>query len=36
VNSNWAAAELGAALAMKKVLIPIVSEDMLIEDLPDQ
>ncbi len=34
VNSNWAAAELGAALAMKKVLIPIVSEDMPIEDLP--
>ena len=34
VNSNWAAAELGAALAMKKILIPIVSEDMLIEDLP--
>lgn len=34
VNSNWAAAELGAALAMKKIIIPIVSEDMLIKDLP--
>mgnify|MGYP000975971531 CR=1 FL=1 len=34
VSSNWAAAELGAALAMKKVLIPIVSEDMQLKDLP--
>jgi hypothetical protein len=34
VGSNWIAAELGAALAMKKPLIPIVSKDTRPELLP--
>lgn len=33
-RSNWAAAELGAALALQKPLIPIVAEDMPLEDIP--
>lgn len=34
VRSNWAAAELGAALALQKPLIPIVAEDTPLEDIP--
>ncbi len=33
-RSNWAAAELGAALALQKPLIPIVAEDTPLEDIP--
>jgi hypothetical protein len=34
VHSNWAAAELGAALASQKPLIPIVAEDVPSKDIP--
>ncbi len=34
INSNWAAAELGAALALKKRLIPIVDQDVSSEEMP--
>ncbi|OGO41613.1 MAG: hypothetical protein A2Z04_03690 [Chloroflexi bacterium RBG_16_57_9] len=34
ILSNWAAVELGAALALRKPLIPIVAEDMLLENIP--
>jgi len=33
-HSNWLAAELGAALALQKSLIPIVGDDVRLEDLP--
>jgi hypothetical protein len=33
-HSNWQAAELGAALALKKPLIPIVAEDVPSKDIP--
>jgi hypothetical protein len=33
-RSNWLALELGAALALKKPLIPIVAEDTPLEDIP--
>lgn len=33
-KSNWAAAELGAALALHKPIIPIVQEGILPEDIP--
>ncbi|MBI1802167.1 MAG: toll/interleukin-1 receptor domain-containing protein [Chloroflexi bacterium] len=34
MNSNWAAAELGAALALQKALIPIVIDDVPAEQIP--
>ncbi len=34
VHSNWMAFELGAALALQKPLIPIVSREVLEKDLP--
>jgi len=33
-RSNWMALELGAALALKKPLIPIVAEGTPLEDIP--
>jgi hypothetical protein len=33
-KSNWAAAELGAALALHKLIIPIVQEGISPEDIP--
>jgi hypothetical protein len=33
-HSNWQAAELGAALALQKPLIPIVAEDVPSKDIP--
>ena len=33
-QSNWMALELGAALALKKPLIPIVAEDTPLIDIP--
>jgi hypothetical protein len=33
-RSNWMALELGAALALKKHLIPIVAEDTPLKDIP--
>jgi hypothetical protein len=33
-RSNWMALELGAALALKKPLIPIVAEDTPLKDIP--
>ncbi|MGQ9627958.1 MAG: toll/interleukin-1 receptor domain-containing protein [Anaerolineae bacterium] len=33
-RSNWMAAELGAALALQKSVIPVVSEDTPSEDIP--
>jgi len=33
-RSNWMALELGAALALKKPLIPIVDEDTPLSDIP--
>ena len=33
-HSNWQAAELGAALALQKPLIPIVAEDVPLKDIP--
>ena len=34
LHSNWVAFELGAALALEKALIPIVSPDVAVQDLP--
>ena len=34
VHSNWQAAELGAALASQKPLIPIVAADVPLKDIP--
>ena len=34
VHSNWAALELGAALASQKPLIAIVAEGVPLEDIP--
>jgi hypothetical protein len=33
-HSNWMAVELGAALALQKPVIPVVSEDIRLEDIP--
>jgi hypothetical protein len=33
-TSNWSAAELGAALALRKPVIPIVAEDVPFENIP--
>jgi len=35
VASNWAAVELGAALALNKLIVPIVDKDVPLETLPD-
>jgi hypothetical protein len=35
-HSNWQAAELGAALALQKPLIPILAEDVPSKDIPLQ